>query len=103
MMPLLGIGLILLLAAVFVARRPVPLLAAASVFIALAVRLVTPDLFLVAAAGLLPLLSGLVLREALTTLRVVAAPRRAERRAQERERRVAERARLRERRDRLAA
>jgi hypothetical protein len=92
MAPLLAIGIsLVVLATVPTARRPVPLLLVAGLLFAILVGFAAFDPFLVAAAGLLPLLGGLVLREIVDTFRVLSAPRRADRRALRFERRAAER------------
>jgi uncharacterized membrane protein len=91
---LVAIGLSLVLLAVLpAARKPVPLLIVAGLLFAILVGFEAFDSFLVAAAGLLPLLVGLVLREVVDTFRLLSAPRLADRREQRVERRALERTR----------
>ena len=109
---LLTLGLaLLLLALVPGLRRFLVLLAFTGFVFALVARSLTPDAFLVTAAGVLPLLVGLLVREMAGTLDLVAEPRRELRRARELRRRDIERRReaeereqhRREQRRRLAA
>jgi hypothetical protein len=91
---LVAIGLSLVVLAVLpAARRPVPLLAVAGFLFALLVGFAAFDPFLVAAAALLPLLAGLVLREIVETFRILSGPRRADRLERRVERRAFERTR----------
>jgi hypothetical protein len=111
MVPLLTIGLsLIVLAALPASRKPLGLLVVAGFLFALLVGFATADVFLIAAAGVLPVLVGLVLREIVDTFRIASAPRRAarrgrqlERRALEREHELRERQHRREERRRLAA
>jgi hypothetical protein len=104
---LLTVGLALVfLAFVPGLRRSPVLLALAGLVAALVARSITQDSFLVVAAGVLPVLVGLLVREMTETLDLVAEPRREIRRVRRLERRELERrreARERERRRRLAA
>lgn len=86
----LGLALILL-AAMPGARRPLFLVAVLSLVSALVARSLNLDGFLVAGAGVVPLLVGLLTREIAATLDLVAEPRRELRRAKELARREEER------------
>lgn len=111
MVPLLAFGLSLVALAFVPGLRRLPVLVVlAGLLFALVARAMTGDAFLVAAAGLVPLLLGLLALEIKDTLSLLSAPSREQRR----ERRLAERERDRRRerrererrrreRDRLAA
>jgi hypothetical protein len=91
---LLALGLVLILLALIPGvRRPLVLMALVSIVAALVARSLTANAFLVAAAGILPLLVGLVAREMATTLDLVSEPRRELRRARQLEQREQQRAR----------
>jgi hypothetical protein len=91
---LVAIGFSLVLLAVLpAARKPVPLLIVAGLLFAILVGFEAFDSFLVAAAGLMPLLVGLVLREIVDTFRLLSAPRLEDRRGRRVERRALERTR----------
>jgi hypothetical protein len=94
----IGVSLVVL-AVLPAARRPVPLLVVAGLLFALLVGFAAFDPVLIAAAGLLPLLVGLVLREIVDTFRILSEPRRADRRVRRIEQRSAERMREQRRRD----
>ena len=111
MVPLLAFGLLLLCLALVPGLRRAPLvLAALGAVAAIGTHSVTSEGFLVFAAGVLPVLAGLLLREMVSTAELVAQPRRERRREQRIERRTLERrqearerARRRRERQRLAA
>jgi hypothetical protein len=91
---LLTIGLALFLLALLPgARRPLFLLGFVALVCALVVRSLTADVFLVAAAGIVTLLVGLLAGEVASTLDLVSQPRREFRRAAELDRREQERSR----------
>ncbi len=108
---LLTFGLVLILLALLPGlRRPIVLLAFAGLACALVARAITPDGFLIAAAGLVPVLLTLVAWEVADTFHLAAAPGREERRTRqharrsdERRRAIAERDRQRRQRSRRAA
>ncbi|MCC6222774.1 MAG: hypothetical protein IT201_04700 [Thermoleophilia bacterium] len=102
---LLAFGLVLVLLALLPGlRRPIVLLALAGLTCALVARAITGDGFLIAAAGLVPILLALVAWEIADTFHVAAAPSREARRERRNARRADERrreARERERQRRL--
>lgn len=108
---LLTFGLVLILLALLPGlRRPIVLLTLAGLACALVARAITPDGFLIAAAGLVPVLLALVAWEVADTFHLAAMPGREERRARqharrthERRRETAERDRQRRQRSRRAA
>jgi hypothetical protein len=103
MAALLVFGLVLALLALLPgSRRPFLLLVAAGLLCAAAARTATPDGFVVVAAGVLPLLAGLVAREIADTMRLTTQARRSEKRIAER-RAAARRREYERRRDDLAA
>ena len=89
---LLAFGLALILLALLPGlRRPIVLLALAGLVCALVARAITPDGFLIAAAGLVPVLLALVAWEVADTFHLAATPGREERRARQHARRAHER------------
>lgn len=108
---LLAFGLALILLALLPGlRRPIVLLALAGLVCALVARAITPDGFLIAASGLVPVLLALVAWEIADTFHLAATPGREKRRTrqharrtQERRREIAERNRQRRQRSRRAA
>lgn len=102
---LLAFGLVLILLALLPGlRRPLVLLSLAGLACALVARAITPDGFLIAAAGLVPVLLTLVAWEIADTFHVAAVPSRQARRERQLARRAEQRrreARERERQRRL--
>ena len=104
MVPLLafGLGLIVLALVPGLRRLPVLMLLAGTIA-ALVARTITTDAFLIAAAGLVPLLVGLLALEIADTLDLLSKPSREARRVRLAEQREEERRRRERERDRLAA
>ncbi len=101
MVVLVSLGLALIaLALVPGTRRPLGLFALAALLLALVARAITTDGFLVASAGVVPLLLGLVAREIAGTFDLLGEPRRELRRARAAERRALARQRESRERDR---
>jgi hypothetical protein len=99
--PLLAFGLCLIAVALVPGLRRLPaLLVLASLLSALVARAVTGDAFLIAAAGLVPLLLGLLALEIADTLNLLSKPSRQIRRVRGLEKREIERERERRRRER---
>jgi hypothetical protein len=89
MAPLLAVGLSLVaLAVVPRSGRPAVLVALAAVEAAFAVKALTEDTFLVAAAALVAGLLAIVVREILSTLHLLTAPTPGARRERQRETRA---------------
>ena len=98
---LLTFGLVLILLALLPGlRRPIVLLALAGLVCALVARAITPDGFLIAAAGLVPVLLALVAWEVADTFHLAAMPGREKHRARQHARRAHERRRETAKRDR---
>jgi CHASE2 domain-containing sensor protein len=104
MVALFLVGLVLVALAVLPrSRRPVLLLIAGGLLCAAGAAMATNDGFVTLAAGLLPALSGLVVREVADTMRLAGKARRAERRYAERKRLAQQREYERRREERRAA
>jgi signal transduction histidine kinase len=86
---LVSLGLALIsLALVPGMRRPLVVLCLAGLVCALVARTMTADGFLIASAGIVPMLVGLLVREIAGTFDLVGAPRRELRRARAAEQRA---------------
>jgi hypothetical protein len=104
MVALLIVGLVLAaLATLPGSRQPLLLLVVGGLLCSAGAATVTGDGFVIVAAGLIPALAGLVLREIGDTMRLATKARRAERRHLERKRLAQEREYERRREERRAA
>jgi hypothetical protein len=104
LLALLVIGLVLVaLATLPGSRQPLLLLVVGGLLCAAGAAAATSDGFVIFAAGLLPALAGLVVREIGDTMRLATRARRAERRHAERKRLAQQREYERRREDRRAA
>lgn len=104
MVVLFLVGLVLVALAILPgSRRPLVLLLAGGLLCAAGAATATTDGFVIAGAGLIPALAGLVIREVTDTMRLAGKARRAERRHAERKRLAQQRAYERRRQERRAA